>query len=289
MRIFNKYRVAIIIPSFLWIGLFVVMAAILLLIISFSTSEFAIVPYKSLFQFKQGMLEIKPDLTSYQILFSDPFYLKALTNSLKLASLATFFTLFLAVPMACSIARASEKSRLLLLILIVTPFWTSLLIRVYGWMMILKANGLLSQLLIWMRVVDHPISLLNTQTAIVIGIVYTYLPFMILPIYSSLLRIKPDILEAAADLGAKPLQVFWRVTFPLVLPGIIVGIILVFIPAVGEFVIPDLLGGAKIFTVGKLLWTEFFMNRDWPMAAAVTILLVIIVVLPIKMIRKFVG
>lgn len=288
MRIFNKYRLAIIIPSFLWIGIFVVLAAVLLLVISFSTSEFAIIPYKSLFQFKQGVLEIKPDLTSYQVLFSDPFYLKALTNSLKLASLATFFTLLLAIPMACSIARSSERTRLLLLILIVTPFWTSLLIRVYGWMMILKANGLLSQLLVWLGAVDQPISLLNTQTAIVIGIVYTYLPFMILPIYSSLIRIKPDILEAAADLGAKPFQVFWRVTFPLALPGIIVGIILVFIPAVGEFVIPDLLGGAKIFTVGKLLWTEFFMNRDWPMAAAITILLILIVVLPIKMIRKFV-
>ncbi len=287
--IFDRHRLMISLPPFLWVGLFIIMASILLLFISFSTTEFAVIPYKSLFQFKEGGLEIRPDLSSYKILFSDSFYLKALTNSLKLAAIATFFVLILAYPMAYAISQASPKTRLLLLILIMTPFWTAILIRVYGWIMILKNNGLLNQLLINLGIIDQPLALLNSQFAIVIGIVYAYLPFMILPIYTSLLKIKPDILEAAADLGARPLQIFWRITFPLSIPGIIVGIILVFIPAVGEFVIPDLLGGAKIFTVGKLLWIEFFMNRDWPMAAAITILMIIIVMIPIKVINKFVS
>ena len=285
--IFDRYRLLIVSPVFIWIGVFIIIASFLLFIISLSTTEFAIIPYKSLFQFKEGMLEIKPDFSSYQILFSDSFYLKALTNSLKLAAISTVFTFVLAFPMAYTIAQSSPNIRLLLLILIITPFWTALLIRVYGWIMILKSNGLLSQFLMWLGVTSNNISLLNTQTAIVIGIVYTYLPFMILPIYASLLKIQPNIIEAAADLGAKPLQIFWKITFPLAFPGVIVGIILVFIPALGEFVIPDLLGGSKIFTVGKLLWMEFFMNRDWPMAAAITILLIAAVMLPIKIINKF--
>jgi putrescine transport system permease protein len=287
--IFDRYRLWIVAPPFLWVGLFIIMASLLLLSISLSTTEFAVIPYKSLFQFKEGSLEIKPDISSYKILFSDSFYVKALKNSVKLAAIATFFILLIAYPMAYAISQASSKIRLLLLILIMTPFWTALLIRVYGWIMILKSNGLLNQFLLWLGVIDHPLALLNSQTAIVIGLVYTYLPFMILPIYSSLLKIAPNIIEAAADLGARPLQIFWRITFPLSLPGVIIGIILVFIPAIGEFVIPDLLGGAKIFTVGKLLWTEFFMNRDWPMAAAITILMIVIVAVPMKIINRFVN
>ena len=176
-----------------------------------------------------------------------------------------------------------------LLILVITPFCTALLIRVYGWIIILKKNGLLNQLLLWAKIVEEPLTILNSQTAIVIGIVYTYLPFMILPIYSSLLKINPNVLEAAADLGAKPFSIFWQITFPLSVPGVIVGVILVFIPAIGEFVIPDLLGGAKIITIGKLLWTEFFMNRDWPIASAITILIILIVVVPIKILHKFLS
>ena len=191
--------------------------------------------------------------------------------------------------MAYVMTKANIRNRLLLLILIITPFWTALLIRVYGWIIILKDNGLLNEFLLWLGIIKEPLILLNTPSAVVIGIVYTYLPFMILPIYSSLLKIKPDILEASADLGAKPLASFWQITFPLSLPGVIVGVILVFIPALGEFVIPDLLGGAKIITIGKLLWSEFFMNRDWPMASAITILLVLIIIIPIKILHRFAG
>lgn len=286
--IFDRYRSLIVIPPFAWMGVFVVVALLLLLMISFSAPEFAVTPYKLLFQIENGKLEISPDLSGYQVLFNDSFYLKALVNSLKLAFIATIFTFIIAYPMAYVIYKADPKRRLLLLILIIAPFWTALLIRMYAWIMILKNNGLLNKLLLWLGVIDEPLMILNSQVAIVIGIVYTYLPFMILPIYSSLIKIKPEILEASADLGAKPFSTFWRVTFPLSVPGVIVGITLVFIPAVGEFVIPDLLGGAKIITVGKLLWTEFFMNRDWPMAAAITMLLVIIVVIPIKILYHFV-
>jgi putrescine transport system permease protein len=258
----------------------------LLIAISFSAPEFGVVPYKLLFQFKDDTLEIKPDFNNYKILFQDSFYLKALINSLKLALIATFFTFILAYPMAYMISQSKPKNRLFLLILVIAPFCTALLIRVYGWIIILKNNGLLNQFLLYIGIIDHPLSILNSQTAIVIGIVYTYLPFMILPIYSSLLKIKPNILEAAADLGSKPFASFWQITFPLSMPGVIMGIILVFIPAIGEFVIPDLLGGAKIITIGKLLWTEFFMNRDWPMASAITILIVLIIVMPIKMLHR---
>lgn len=286
--IFNRYRSLIVLPPFLWMGLFVVVALLLLLMISFSAPEFAVTPYKLLFQIEDGKLEVSPDLSGYQALFQDSFYLKALVNSLKLAFISTIFTFILAYPMAYIISKAEPKRRLLLLILIIAPFWTALLIRIYAWIIILKNNGLLNKFLLWLGIIDEPLVILNSQAAIVIGIVYTYLPFMILPIYSSLIKIKPEILEASADLGAKPFSTFWKVTFPLSLPGVIVGIILVFIPAVGEFVIPDLLGGAKIITVGKLLWTEFFMNRDWPMAAAITMLLVIIVVIPIKILYHFI-
>lgn len=286
--IFDRYRVFIITPPFLWIGLFIVVALFLLLIISFSEPQFAVIPYKSIIRLDDGKLEISPDFNGYQVLFQDSFYLKALFNSLKMAFISTIFTFILAYPMAYFISRANPKRRVLWLVLVIAPFWTALLIRIYGWIIILKSNGLLNELLLWLRIINHPLILLNSQTAVVIGIVYTYLPFMILPIYSSLIKIKPEILEASADLGAKPYSTFWKITFPLSLPGVIVGIILVFIPAVGEFVIPDLLGGAKIITIGKLLWTEFFMNRDWPMAAAITTLMVIIVVIPIKILHHFV-
>lgn len=287
--IFDRYRLLITIPPFLWVGLFVVIALALLLAISFSEPEFGIVPYKSIITLENNTLEISPYFEGYKILLQDSFYLKALLNSLKLAFISTVFTFILAYPMAYVMYRATPKQRLLLLIFTIAPFWTALLIRVYGWMMILKSNGLLNEFLLKIGIIDKPLALLNSQTAIVIGIVYTYLPFMILPIYSSLLKIKENVLEAAADLGAKPLSIFWKITFPLSIPGVIVGIILVFIPAVGEFVIPDLLGGAKIITIGKLLWTEFFMNRDWPMAAAITILMVIIVLVPIKILHHFYG
>ncbi|MEK6734686.1 MAG: ABC transporter permease subunit [Pseudomonadota bacterium] len=285
----ERYKKLIITIPFLWISVFIILAVILLSLISLSSLEFGVTPYKLLFQFKDDGLEIKPDFGSYLMIFKDNFYLKAFINSLKLAFIATFFTLIIAYPMAYSISKANENLRIFFLILIITPFWTSLLIRVYGWISILKNNGLLNQFLLMSGIIDEPLHLLNTQFAIIIGIVYTYLPFMVLPIYSSLLKIKPNIIEAAADLGAKPFSIFWQIIFPLSLPGVIMGLFLAFIPSIGEFVVPDLLGGAKIITIGKLLWTEFFMNRDWPMASAITILIIFIVVIPIKLLHRFIN
>lgn len=287
MGIFDKYSKFIVIPSFIWIGLFTIAALLLLGFISFCSPEFGVIPYKSLFQLVDDSLKIKPDISSYKILFSDSFYLKALINSLRIAFIATIFTLIIGYPMAYLIANSTH--RLLLLALIITPFWTALLIRVYGWIIILKDNGLLNQFLIWTKLIEKPIEFLNSEFAIIIGIIYTYLPFMILPIYTSLIKIKQNIIESAADLGAKPFSIFWQIIFPLSLPGVITGIILVLIPAIGEFVIPDLLGGAKIITIGKLLWTEFFMNRDWPMASAITILIILLVVLPIKTLYRAIN
>ncbi len=286
--IFDRYAKFIVIPPFLWIGLFVIVAILLLTFISFSAPEFGVMPYKPMLQIKDSMAKISIDLNSYKALFEDSFYLKAFITSLQLAFISTFFTFILAYPMAYKIAQTSPGTQLLLLILVITPFWTSLLIRVYGWIIILKNQGLLNQLLLWLGIINTPLNILNSKTAIVIGIVYTYLPFMILPIYASISKIKPSIIEAAADLGAKPFYSFWQVIFPLSMPGVIIGVILVFIPAIGEFVIPDLLGGAKIMTIGKLLWTEFFMNRDWPMAAAITVLIIMIVVVPIKLLHRLV-
>ena len=287
IEIFNKYRKFIMIPSFIWVGLFTIAALLLLSFISFCSPEFGVIPYKSLIKIIDGSLEIKPDISSYKILFNDSFYLKALLNSLRMASIATIFTLIIGYPMAYIIANSTH--RLILLALVIAPFWTALLIRVYGWIIILKDNGLLNQFLIWLKITDKPIEFLNSEAAIIIGITYTYLPFMILPIYSSLIKINQSVIEAAADLGAKPFSIFWQIIFPLSLPGVITGIILVLIPAIGEFVIPDLLGGAKIITIGKLLWTEFFMNRDWPMASAITILIILLVVLPIKALYRAVN
>jgi putrescine transport system permease protein len=285
--IFNHYKTLLIAIPFLWTGLFIISASLLLLSISFSSPEFGVIPYKLFLQIKDGLLEVKPDFSSYKLLFVDSFYLKALYNSVKLALISTFFTLILAYPIAYIISISSAKVRLFLLILTITPFWTALLIRVYGWILILKTNGLLNEMLLFLGLIDQRLDLLNSQLAVIIGIVYTYLPFMVLPIYSSLIKINPKILEAASDLGAKPFSVFWKITFPLSLSGVIMGGMLVFIPAVGEFVIPDLLGGAKIMTIGKLLWMEFFMNRDWPMASAITILMILIIVTPIKILNRF--
>jgi putrescine transport system permease protein len=286
-NIFNKYRKFIVTPSIIWVSLFTIAALLLLAYISFCSPEFGVIPYKSFIQLTDETIEIKPDFSSYKILFIDSFYLKALINSIAIATIATFCTLLVGYPMAYMIANSNH--RLFLLILIITPFWTALLIRVYGWIILLKDNGLINQFLLYLGIINQPIEFLNSKAAIIVGIVYTYLPFMILPIYTSLIKIKQSIIEAASDLGAKPYSIFCQIIFPLSLPGVITGIILVLIPAIGEFVIPDLLGGAKTITIGKLLWTEFFMNRDWPMACAITILIILLVVLPIKLLYRAVS
>jgi putrescine transport system permease protein len=217
---------------------------------------------------------------NYLLLLDDGLYIAALLNSLKIAAVSTVITLLIGYPMAYAIARARESRRSLLMMLVILPFWTSFLIRVYAWMSILSTTGLLNNFLIWLGVINEPLEILYTGFAIHLGIVYSYLPFMVLPLVATLSRMDLTLLEAAADLGAKPWQGFLRVTLPLSLPGIVAGCLLVFIPATGEFVIPDLLGGPEALMIGKVMWTEFFSNRDWPVASALTVALLILLVGP---------
>jgi putrescine transport system permease protein len=198
-----------------------------------------------------------------------------------IAGVSTLLTLLVGYPIAYGMARAPASLRPTLLMLVILPFWTSFLIRVYAWIGILKPEGLLNQFLMGIGVISTPLVIMNTYTAIYIGIVYSYLPFMVLPLYSSLEKMDNSLIEAAQDLGCPPISAFWKITFPLSLPGVIAGCLLVFIPAVGEFVIPDLLGGSQTLMIGRTLWNEFFANRDWPVASAVAIILLLVLVIPI--------
>lgn len=221
------------------------------------------------------------DWRNYAALFQDSLYVDAYLNSLLFAGVSTLACLVLGYPIAYGIARARPASRALLLMLVVLPFWTSSLLRNYALIGILKGNGLLNQLLIGLGVVDSPVEILHTDLAVYIGIVYGYLPFMVLPLAASLMRLDFTLLEAAADLGARPFEGFWRVTWPLSRPGVIAGSLLVFVPAVGEFVVPDLLGGPRALTIGRVIWTEFFNNRDWARAAAVAVGALLVVAMPL--------
>jgi putrescine transport system permease protein len=226
-------------------------------------------------------VELGVSFASFKLLFTDDLYLAAWLSSLRIAATSTGVTLLLGYPMAYAIARASPRWRPMLLTLVVLPFWTSFLIRVYAWMGLLAENGILNQFLRWSGLVANPGTILGTEWAVHLGIVYAYLPFMVLPLYTALEKLDWSLLEAASDLGARPWAAFLTVTFPLSLPGIVAGCLLVFIPAVGEFVIPDLLGGTRTLMIGKVLWDEFFTNSDWPLASAVAICLLILLVGPI--------
>jgi putrescine transport system permease protein len=231
-------------------------------------------------------VELGLSLQNFALLFTDDLYVAAWLSSLRIAATATVIALLLGYPMAYAIARAAPQRRPLLLMLVILPFWTSFLIRVYAWMGLLAENGILNQFLRWSNLASDPGTILGTEWAVQLGIVYAYLPFMVLPLYASLEKLDTSLLEAAADLGAKPFAAFLTVTLPLSLPGIVAGCLLVFIPAVGEFVIPDLLGGTDTLMIGKVLWDEFFTNSDWPLASAVAICLLVLLVGPIMLFQR---
>ena len=231
-------------------------------------------------------VELGFSLQNFTLLFTDDLYVAAWLSSLRIAATATAITLLLGYPMAYAIARATPRRRPLLLMLVILPFWTSFLIRVYAWMGLLAENGILNQFLRWSGLASDPGTILGTEWAVQLGIVYAYLPFMVLPLYASLEKLDTSLLEAAADLGARPFAAFLTVTLPLSLPGIVAGCLLVFIPAVGEFVIPDLLGGTDTLMIGKVLWDEFFTNADWPLASAVAICLLVLLVGPIVLFQR---
>ncbi|HET9693232.1 MAG TPA: ABC transporter permease subunit [Steroidobacteraceae bacterium] len=272
---------------YVWLIVFFLIPFAIVLKISFSSTLIAMPPYEPLLHWTADkVVQIKLNLGNYAFLVEDNLYWMAYLNSIKVAAISTFLCLLIGYPIAYSIARSPPSTRNILMLLIVLPFWTSFLLRVYAWIGIFKNNGLLNNFLIWLGVIDQPIQMLQTDFAVYVGIVYSYLPFMILPLYANLEKLDLTLLEAAADLGCKPWQAFYKVTLPLSKPGIIAGCLLVFIPAVGEFVIPSLLGDPGMLMIGKVLWTEFFNNRDWPVASAVAIALLLFLVIPIMFYQR---
>lgn len=246
----------------------------------------AIPPYTPTIKDGFGALIKGLDFENFVFLTTDDLYYKAYLSSLKIALISTLLTLLVGYPMAYAMARAPDEWRATLMMLVILPFWTSFLIRVYAWIGILSNEGLLNQFLLWTGLISEPLTILNTNYAVYIGIVYTYLPFMILPIYAALERLDDSLIEAAEDLGCSRLSAFWLVTIPLSKTGIIAGCFLVFIPALGEFVIPSLLGGSGTLMIGKVLFEEFFNNRDWPVASAVAVILLLILIVPIVLFQR---
>ncbi len=284
-------RRALILVPYLWLlGLFLV-PFIIVVKISLSDIALAIPPYTPTLDLTQGWQGLRDffgglDLENYVFLTQDNLYWKAYLSSLRIAVVSTFLTLLVGFPVAYAMARAPEEWRPTLMMLVILPFWTSFLIRVYAWIGILSGEGYLNQFLMALGLIESPLMILNTPVAVYIGIVYTYLPFMILPIYATLEKMDDSLIEAAEDLGCSRLQSFWLVTLPLARPGIIAGCFLVFIPTLGEFVIPSLLGGSNTLMVGKVLWDEFFQNRDWPVASAVAVILLILIILPVVLFQR---
>ncbi|TBW13195.1 ABC transporter permease subunit [Azotobacter chroococcum subsp. isscasi] len=271
---------------FVWLLLFFLLPFAIVLKISFSEAAVAIPPYTEIFTYVDQQLKIFANLNNYLFLGQDELYLSAYLGSLKIATVGTLLCLLIGYPMAYAIARASKEMQTVCLLLIMMPTWTAILIRVYAWMGILGNNGLLNGLLQGLGLIDEPLRILNTDLAVYIGVVYAYLPFMVLPLYANLVKHDPSLLEAAADLGAHPLARFWKITVPLSRNGIVAGCMLVFIPVVGEFVIPELLGGPETLMIGKVLWQEFFNNRDWPVAAALAVVMLAILLVPIILLNR---
>ncbi|KQP94314.1 spermidine/putrescine ABC transporter permease [Methylobacterium sp. Leaf113] len=274
----------------LWLAAFVLLPVILTLKISLSTPATAQPPYLPVLDWSAGIegwgsfLEAL-DFTNFETLASDALYRDAALSSLTLAGLATAILALVGTPIAHAMARAPARRQPLLVALLIVPFWTSFLIRIYAWIAILKPEGLLSAGLMKLGLIGQPLEILNTQGAVLIGLTYAYLPFMVLPLYAVLAKSDPRLPEAAADLGAGPVRVFWTVTLPLARPGLVAGALLCFVPMVGEFIIPDLLGGSDTLMLGRVLWSEFFSNRDWPLASAVAVLVLILVVGPLILFR----
>ncbi len=279
-------RGAVIAAPYLWLLLFFAVPFAIILMISFARTQVGSPPYTWLLEYVDGAFSLKLNLGSYVALVKDSQYVLAYLSSIKIAVIATLLTLLIGYPMAYVISRMSPAARNVAMMLVVLPSWTSFLIRVYAWIGILDRNGLLDQLLQKIGITDAPLNLLYTPTAAYIGIVYCYLPFMVLPLYANLVKLDHRLLEAAYDLGARPWQAFLKITLPLSRGGIIAGCMLVMIPAVGEFVIPEMLGGPDTLMIGRVLWGEFFNNRDWPTASAVAVVMLLLLLVPILLFNR---
>lgn len=284
-RLPNGKHLVIGIP-FIWLFLFFLLPFVIVLKISFAEAAIAIPPYSEIFSWADDTLQVVLKLGNYIFLTEDQLYLAAYLGSLKIAFFSTLACLLIGYPMAYAIARANKQTQTVLLLLVMMPTWTAILIRVYAWMGILSNNGLLNSFLQGIGLIDTPLQILNTNTAVYIGIVYSYLPFMILPLFANLVKHDPSLLEAASDLGSSNFNNFWKITVPLSKNGVIAGCMLVFIPVVGEFVIPELLGGPETLMIGKVLWQEFFNNRDWPVASALAVVMLGILLIPIILFNR---
>lgn len=290
-RQFDWGRFLLIAIPFIWLLVFFLLPFAIVVKISLSDTANALPPYVPTLNLSEGLSGITSfisqlDFESFAWLLDDKIYILSYLNSLKIAFISTLLTLLIGYPMAYGLAKAPQRWRTVLLMLVILPFWTSFLIRVYAWIGILKPEGLLNMGLMSLGLIDEPLAIINTPTAVYIGIVYSYLPFLVLPLYATLEKLDNTLIEAALDLGCSPIQAFWKVTFPLSLPGVVAGCFLVFIPAMGEFVIPDLLGGSDTIMIGKTLWSEFFGNRDWPIASAVAVVLLLSLVVPIVIFQR---
>jgi putrescine transport system permease protein len=278
-------RLAAIAP-YLWMALFFLVPFLFVLKISLSQTAIAQPPYTPVFDVGEGWEAIKAafaalSFDNFRLLISDDLYVLSYLRSLMVAAISTSILLLIGYPIAYGMARLPQRWQAIAMMLVIVPFWTSFLIRIYAWINILQHDGLLNQILLALHLVSTPVVWLSTDGAMYLGIVYSYLPFMILPLYATLSKMDPALLEAANDLGASPRAAFWRVTFPLSLPGIGAGALLCFIPIVGEFVIPDLLAGSDVLMIGQTLWLEFFTNKDWPVASATAVVLLLLLIAPL--------
>jgi len=283
-------RLVVLVP-YLWLLAFFLVPFVIVAKISLSQTAMALPPYTPVLDLAAGWEGVKQfaaqlSLDSYALLVSDELYLRSYLKSVEVAAASTVLLLLIGYPLAYGIARSPRGLQPLLVMLVVLPFWTSFLIRVYAWINILQRDGLLNDVLMRLHITSVPIAWLSSDTAIYIGVVYSYLPFMVLPLYASLEKIDPGLLEAAADLGCPRWKAFWRVTLPLSWPGVAAGALLCFIPITGEFVIPDLLGGSRTLMIGQTLWTEFFSNRDWPVASAIAVALLALLLVPILLYER---
>src|SRR5438445_4930613 len=281
----------IVLVSYLWLATFFLLPFLIVVKISFSHTAIAQPPYTPVFDPASGWEGLKQALSAlsfenYALLASDWLYLASYLKSLEVAAGSTLLLLLIGFPLAYGMARTPRRWQPIVFVLVVLPFWTSFLIRIYAWINILQRDGLLNQVLLALGIVDAPPAWLSTDTAVYIGIVYSYLPFMVLPIYATLEKMDETLIEAAAALGCPRWKAFWLVTLPLALPGVVAGALLCFIPIVGEFVIPDLLGGSHTMMIGQTLWTEFFANRDWPVASAVAVALLCLLLVPIVIYQR---
>lgn len=285
----NTWRdYALICLPYLWMLMFFLLPFLIIFKISLAVTEIAIPPYSSLVTFEDGAMQIILHLENYTNIFTDPdgTYIRSYLKSMQVAAFSTVFCLIIGYPIAWALATSRPAVRNVLFMLVIMPSWTSFVVRIYAWMTIMKRDGLINDVLMALGIIDTPIQMLQTDFAVYVGIVYCYLPYMVLPLFSALMKVDYSLVEAAYDLGCRPVKTFFNTLVPQTKSGIIAGSMLVFIPALGEYVIPELLGGKSSILIGRILWQEFFNNRDWPLASAVAITMLVILIIPIMIFYK---